>query len=195
VYGQPDAHDSAARSAGDFLNLKTVLTCTANVGNAHLGNVREVSSSFEFETETLDDLLESSTGEQNNVHSPLPAYASLTEALLLLACCRILLGSHYFFFSLEKTGLMLSSGSTRKKNVKKDDTKAGVIVGKEADSSAGGENVINFQEGRSRERSGEFVLEFLVGCGADATMKVILIGNPCCGLVDGLNVRWPEREA
>ena len=64
MYGQPDAHDSAARSAGDFLNLKTVLTCTANVGNAHLGNVREVSSSFEFETETLDDLLESSTGEQ-----------------------------------------------------------------------------------------------------------------------------------
>jgi hypothetical protein len=44
--------------------LKTVLTCIANVGNAHLGNVREVSSSFEFETETLDDLLESSTGEQ-----------------------------------------------------------------------------------------------------------------------------------
>jgi len=105
VYGQPDAHDSAARSAGDFLNLKTVLTCTANVGNAHLGNVREVSSSFEFETETLDDLLESSTGEQNNVHSPLPAYASLTEALLLLACCRILLGSHYFLFFSRKNRL------------------------------------------------------------------------------------------
>jgi hypothetical protein len=90
---------------------------------------------------------------------------------------------------------MLSSGSTRKKNVKKDDMKSGVIVGKEADSSAGGEHVINIQEGRSRERSVEFVLEFLVGCGADATMKVILIGNPCYGLVDDLNFRWPEREA
>jgi hypothetical protein len=98
-------------------------------GNAHLGDVREVSSSFEFETETLDDLLESSTG------------------------------------------LMLSSEPTRKKNVKKVDVKAGVIVCKEADSSAGGQNVINLQEGRSRERSGEFVLEYLVGCGADATMK------------------------
>ena len=35
-----------------------------DTGNTDLGKVREVSSSFEFENESLDDLLEASAGDQ-----------------------------------------------------------------------------------------------------------------------------------
>lgn len=78
------------RSRGVFIDSDYDL---AHVGNAHLGDVREVSSSFEFEIETLDDLLESSTGERIMCtlleSCALSEYASLTESLLLLACCLI----------------------------------------------------------------------------------------------------------
>lgn len=99
------------------------------------------------------------------------------------------------FVNFRKTGFMsFSSGPTRQRNVKKDDVKVGAVVGKEADASAGGQNVIKVQEVKSRERSGEFVLKYLIDCGADATIQVILIVDPCCGLVDDMNVRCTERK-
>ena len=90
---------------------------------------------------------------------------------------------------IARPGMMLASGPTRRKTVKKDDVRSGGLDDKEAGAGAGesknvvegngelaeAENGANFQAMKKRERSDEFVLEYLVGaCGADATQQVLI---------------------